>query len=343
MTPSASVALKSADTAAQNEPATPPGQTIQSCDKNEPREAIEVVVLDEEDHGIAGIEVLLSRGDSQTILQVTDAHGFTRFDGLVPGACQICLPVIDKDAWEKIREESLGPRKKSSGDAAWSPYDPPSDSDEVEVEEGDCIASLAFDSGWLPESLWQQNAQLHQEHRKDLHILNPGDLVKLGVIRRKKIPGATGNRYILRRKGVPEILRVRFVDFCDEPRPGISYSLSIETADGEPVPVKTGSTDGDGFVIQSIPPNAISGEIVLHTPDGDEAYNLDLGYIDPVDEISGAQGRLNNLRYSCGVQDGQMSPATLCALEKFQMDYGLEVTGELDAQTKSKLEEIHLS
>ena len=54
----------------------------------------------------------------------------------------------------------------------------------------------------------------------------------------------------------------------------------------------------------------------------------------------GAQGRLRNLGYSVGAIDGVLGRRTDEALRAFQLDHGLEVTGELDDATRAKLAEF---
>jgi hypothetical protein len=340
---SASARLQSADLAAQQESAGAPDEPFLPC-RRELKEAIEVRVFDEAGEPHPDVEVAVIKSESEMLRQKTDAQGHTRFDGLQPGSYQLSLLAIDEDVWEKIGEAGLGDKRKSSGDASWSAPPAANGKTDVEVEEGDCLASIAFEYGWLPESLWkhEENAELKAK-RKSMYILNPGDVVRIPAVRRKMLQVATGNRYDLKRKGVPEMLRVRFLDFCNEPRAGVSYVLSLESADGEPIPDRKGTTDSAGFVIAPIPPNAIWGQIILMEGDEQEVEELDLGYINPIDKTSGVQARLNNLCYFCGEETGEMNEATRAALQQFQNDYKLPVTGKIDEATQQKLEEIYLS
>ena len=68
---------------------------------------------------------------------------------------------------------------------------------------------------------------------------------------------------------------------------------------------------------------------------------LQFGHIDPSNEVSGVQHRLSNLGYDCGPDIGAMNEDTKQALLDFQRDNKLERTGEIDAATKAKLEEIY--
>ena len=65
--------------------------------------------------------------------------------------------------------------------------------------------------------------------------------------------------------------------------------------------------------------------------------------IDPITEVSGVQGRLNNIGFDCGKVTGRMNEPTAAAIREFQREYGLEVTGQMDQETKDKLEETYNS
>jgi peptidoglycan hydrolase-like protein with peptidoglycan-binding domain len=49
------------------------------------------------------------------------------------------------------------------------------------------------------------------------------------------------------------------------------------------------------------------------------------------------QGILKDLGYYSGAVDGQLGPRSYEAIQKFQNDYGLDVTGALDPPTREKL------
>ena len=85
----------------------------------------------------------------------------------------------------------------------------------------------------------------------------------------------------------------------------------------------------------------MSGRLVVGTGTNQRIYSLKLGGLDPVTEISGAQGRLKNLGYMIPAIDGQLGPETVEALHQFQQANGLDVTGALDDATQAKLKEAH--
>ena len=68
---------------------------------------------------------------------------------------------------------------------------------------------------------------------------------------------------------------------------------------------------------------------------------LDLGYLDPADEITGVQARLNNLGFRSGEVNGVFGPSTEVALKDFHMKHGLSQSGKIDEATKNKLIDVH--
>ena len=71
------------------------------------------------------------------------------------------------------------------------------------------------------------------------------------------------------------------------------------------------------------------------------AIPVNIGHLDPVDEMSGQQGRLSNLGYFLGEVDGQDSSAFRIAVEEFQCEHGLTVDGICGPNTRAKLKDAH--
>lgn len=204
---------------------------------------------------------------------------------------------------------------------------------EYTVKQGDCVSSLAAKYGLLPETIWDHpsNAAL-MKTREDPNILFPGDILFIPDKEEKVEAGATTQRHRFRKKGVPEKLRLRLLD-NDEPLANLPFQLNIDGKFFE------GTTDGDGCLEQSIPPGAKRGKLLVGEGEDQFEYNLILGHLDPLDEISGLQGRLNSLDFDCGKIDGVFGNKTKRALSFFQKKHDLEPTGEIDEATKKVLKE----
>ena len=201
------------------------------------------------------------------------------------------------------------------------------------VKQGECIESIAFEKGFFWETVWNdsQNAELKRE-RKNPNTLLPGDKVFVPEKQEKEVSGATEQTHRFKRKGVPSKLHI-IMKRGGEPRANEPYTLDI---DGE---LFSGTTNAEGELKHFIPPNAKAGTLKVGEEPDAVQYELKLGYVDPIAEISGVQGRLNNLGFDCGQPDGKMSPRTVEAIKAFQQKAGLEVTGEIDQDTKDALEQ----
>jgi len=202
------------------------------------------------------------------------------------------------------------------------------------VKQGDCLSSIALKHGVFWEMVWNhpKNASL-KERRKDPNILYPGDIVFIPKKEEKQESGATEKKHRFRRKGIPAKLRLRLLDDDDQPLSSKQYILDI---DGK---LLSGSTDSKGMLEHSIPPDAKKGRLIL--VENQDEYLLDLGDVDPIDEVSGIQGRLNNLGFNGGPVDGVLGPRTKAAIKEFQRKHKLKETGEVDEATRKKLIEVH--
>jgi N-acetylmuramoyl-L-alanine amidase len=204
-------------------------------------------------------------------------------------------------------------------------------SDKYTVQDGDSIASIAKDHGYLWKTIWDHpdNADL-KKLRKDPNVLLAGDVVTLPDPVNKEEQRPTGKRHTFVRKGEPTKLRVKLTRF-GKARAGVEYKLIV---DGTEI---KGRTDGSGWVDQFIPGNARQARLVV----GKEEHVLKIGHLDPLDSVSGVQARLRNLGYDCGGEDGEVGELTARALRAFQQATGLPPTGKIDPQTCDKLKETH--
>lgn len=203
------------------------------------------------------------------------------------------------------------------------------------VKKGECMGSIAQDHGFFWETLWndEHNAEL-KNVRKDPNVIYPGDRVHIPDKDEKQQPGATEQRHRFRLKGTPAKLRLRFLNE-GQPRANEKYTLDV---DGKSF---SGKTNAQGELTHSIPPDARKGKLLLG--EDQEEFNLDLGHVDPVEQVSGLQHRLRNLGFPCGEEEGEgvMGPGTEAALKRFQKSSGLQETGKPDPATREKLVEAH--
>lgn len=202
------------------------------------------------------------------------------------------------------------------------------------VQQGECLTSIAEQYGFYWQTLWNapENARLREMGRHP-NVLHPGDEVVIPDKRMTSYMRPTGARHSWKVKGVPAKLRMRFM-WEDEPRANERYTLRV---DGK---VSHGSTDGDGWVEVSIPPDTRSAKLTLGEGDREEDYELALGHLDPVQELTGVQARLTNLGFPTPIT-GALDEPTREALRRFQRRQGMEPTGEIDNVTRSRLHGHH--
>jgi Putative peptidoglycan binding domain len=237
-----------------------------------------------------------------------------------------------------------------------------------EVVEGDCIASLSYVRGLFWRTVWDHplNAAL-KARRRDPNILKPHDIVHLPDKQLKTVDKPTDQQHLFMRKGVPAKLRLKILEddqpempphvqtepsvsrqFFGEdpdtsgaserqrPRAGVPYVLVIDGKSTE------GETDSEGMLEISIPPNALGGRLTLEPGTLRETvFNLNLGWLDPIDGPSGMKQRLSNFGFDCGDQTNEATPGFQQAMRAFQESRGLNVTGVADGASLEKLKQEH--
>lgn len=168
------------------------------------------------------------------------------------------------------------------------------------VQQGECLVSVAEDYGFFWETLWNlpENSDL-RARRREPTVLLPGDEVVIPERTIKSYTRPTGARHTFRVKNVPAKFNLRLLDAADEPRVGLAYTLTIDGV------VTRGTTDGDGWVRGSMSPKAMRA--VIELDEGGERYEVELGHLDPVDTVRGAQERMAALHAYDYEPDGDES------------------------------------
>jgi type VI secretion system secreted protein VgrG len=133
-------------------------------------------------------------------------------------------------------------------------------------------------------------------------------------------------------------LRLVLEDMYEKPIAGAQCALLV---DGQTYQL---TTDGNGKLEQEIPLDAKEGVLTIRgnqTPFANEVIPMKIGHLDPIDEISGQVGRLNNLGYFAGKIDGSDTDAFNSAVQEFQCDNSLTVDGICGPNTQSKLKQVY--
>jgi N-acetylmuramoyl-L-alanine amidase len=203
------------------------------------------------------------------------------------------------------------------------------------IEDGEHLSSIAAKFGFADfKTIWNDpgNEELRQRVA-DPHVLLPGDVVfipdtKLGVAQRP-----TGQTHVFFLKASKLLLQLRVQDFDNQPIANTECVLEI---DGQIFNLRT---DGQGNIQQKIARTAVGGTLKL--PDLDYEFPVKIGYLNPVDDETGWRARLTNLGYHLGPLDSSDKLLLQYAIEEFQCDHKLKVTGVMDDATKAKLEDEH--
>ena len=313
-----------------------PDNVVAPCPYKE-RHSIEVLVIGPDDAPVENVAVVLEKSETEVLVAKTDAAGHVCFRGLLEqGRYRLYPRELDRDAWELEALEKLPPeRDLCKGDAAWKAPSGAGSKGPIThvVREGECISTLAYRYGLLPDTLWNadENAAL-KKLRGDKNILNPGDSVVIPVPRREAKQVEAGKAYRIRGKGFAETVRVRFLDPEGQPRAKQPYVIALVS--DAMTEERAGETNGEGFVIE---PAAASVHTVKITLGKGETHEFRVACLAPLDTIAGVQARLCHLGYTCGDEDGELGPWTRRALRDFQRDFNLPVTSEPDDATRKQL------
>lgn len=208
------------------------------------------------------------------------------------------------------------------------------------VKQGECIASIAFLYGFHPDTIWEhvENKEIN-ELRKNPNVLFAGDLIFIPDKRLDIVDKPTNEVHKFRRLAVPEKFRLNLA-WLGIPRADLPYKLVIDGLEFD------GTTGKDGLIEQSIPPDAKKGKLIIEhkVEDEDEIekeeYEFFFGSLDPTEEVSGPIQRLVNLGYIEREKTGKKEIVKL-AIEEFQKNSQLDITGEIDDETRQKLIEVH--
>jgi len=97
--------------------------------------------------------------------------------------------------------------------------------EDYEVQEGDCVSSIAFSHGFFWETLWNlgSNSELKSK-RKDPNILQAGDILHIPELTPRDESGATEKKHRFKLKGVPAKLKLKLMRPKADKKPSSSDS-----------------------------------------------------------------------------------------------------------------------
>lgn len=209
------------------------------------------------------------------------------------------------------------------------------------VNQGECLSQIARDYGfddWRTVYDASENAEFRRL-RPNPNLIYPGDKIVIPVFDPGSEGAATEKTNVFEVKVGHTLLRIIVKDALDKAIAGKKYRLTVGS-----LPPVEGTTAGDGLIEQEIPVDAKTGslEVFLHgKTDPPLLWSLLIGGLDPLEQVSGYQARLNNLAYDSGPVDGINGQLTKGAARRFQTKQKILVDGIVGPQTRGKLKEVY--
>ncbi len=167
------------------------------------------------------------------------------------------------------------------------------------VKQGEHISSIASKYGFYDfNTLWNDpaNADL-KALRKNPNVLYPGDQISIRDKKIKEAPRPIDNSNPFKLKRSKLTLHLVLENIYHQPIANAQCQLQV---DGSSFDL---TSDGKGMIQQDIPMSASQAVLRIKNPEtpwNDTLINLNIGHMDPVDQLSGQIARLNNLGYFAG-------------------------------------------
>jgi LysM repeat protein len=214
--------------------------------------------------------------------------------------------------------------------------------DTYTVKQGDFLGKIAAKYRFAnPLTIWDdpQNAKLKQS-RKNPNVLFPGDQLFIPDKRAKQESGPTETRLKFELKASKLMLRLILEDAYSKPIANAKCELTV---DGDAFKLVS---DGKGKIEKEIPAKAEKATLTIKdsvSPINDQVIPIQIGHLDPVNEISGQKARLNNLGYFAGPLDEEDKELFRSAVEEFQCEHMGKpaVDGKCGPKTQEKLLAVH--
>jgi hypothetical protein len=187
-------------------------------------------------------------------------------------------------------------------------------------------------------TILSQPANESLRKRPHPEILNPGEILVVPDLEPLKFTLATGKRHKLTIERPKAKLRATFTTFHGEPSGATNAEITPENK-----PTLNISLDA-GKLETKIAPACTQALIKVKSPvdnKPDIHWHLRLGYLVRPEGDEGALARLRNLGYYRVVVSEADLRERRAAIEEFQCDQGLALSGALDEDTKAKIEEVH--
>lgn len=255
----------------------------------------------------AGLAFAIRKPDGGTAQGKLDEAGRAHAESSAPGIFTVTFPDLDGDDWtgDGVLELDQDGRTEAS---------------RHKVEQGERLSTIARKHGFARwRTIWDFVGNLAlKELRGTAHVLKRDDEVSIPckLERSAEVPGGSA-KYVV--QVAPEVLRVRFAGLSPSEDEPITFKAKPDTGELIERPL-----EANGWMEIDLPPHASRVKVELlggedaAAPEPFATYELKVGAIDPLREISGVQARLFNLGYYHGDISGQLDEETRAAIAHFR-------------------------
>ncbi|MFO0756454.1 MAG: hypothetical protein U0359_08180 [Byssovorax sp.] len=217
------------------------------------------------------------------------------------------------------------------------------------IKPGDYVAKIAFLHGFRSyQTIYDDPANADfRSKRPNPDVLFPGETLIIPDKQDHDEAADTGKKHtFFARPRTPVKLRliVKGHDFTPLADKRYTLTLGRETI-GEDGKARTGK---DGLIEHDIDPSITQARLKVFLDDSDPdrgpAWKLLIGDLDPITEISGVKGRLNNLGFDCGQVNGTFDDPLRKALAAFREAMSIPAPADdsaVDDPTRDRLQKEH--
>ncbi|BBW90028.1 peptidoglycan-binding protein [Pseudoalteromonas sp. PS1M3] len=206
------------------------------------------------------------------------------------------------------------------------------------VAQGETLLRIAKQYGYqTSKALYNHpsNAEF-KALRPDPNLIYPGDKITIPPKKEKFIPLRTNsiNSFVVQNEKEYFRLQVSYDDGDDITGKRVVLNIGSQTIDTV--------LQSDGLIEVELNNNdALTGNVDLYLKAGEttptKSFAVQIGNLDPIDTLSGVQGRCNMLGFNCGKVDGINGAKTKAGVREFQQAQQLQVDGIAGPVTKSRL------
>ena len=178
--------------------------------------------------------------------------------------------------------------------------------------------------------MWGHGKNAALAAKRDVaHAFNEGDEVYIPALKATPVNKPTGAKHTFTIKQSPLKLRVKLLGTDMKPVTNAACTL-----DGTAL-----TSDGDGVV--EVPVDKLADSSKL-TVDGTDLA-MQIGRLNTVDDttVAGWKARLFNLGFLMDPSLPDADGEVVFALQDFQAEHSLDLSGKFDDATKSKLKDVH--